>query len=69
MRLRLTLYRFPFRQMYSQSIRPMPRAIEQAERIVEQLAVTRENIQVLNEQLKQVSREQKLHVLTQFIMI
>lgn len=33
----------------------MPRAIEQAEKIIEQLAIMRESIHSLNEQLKQVS--------------
>ncbi len=45
-----------FARIYSQSIRPMPRAVEQAERIIEELTSTRENIQALNEQLKQVSK-------------
>lgn len=38
----------------SQSIRPMPRASEQALRIIEQLETVRESIQSLNDQLKQV---------------
>ena len=39
----------------SQSIRPMPRYLDQAERILEQLNTVRESIAQLNQQISQVS--------------
>ena len=41
---------------HSQSIRPMPRYQEQAERMLEQLQILRDSVRSLNDQTKQVSR-------------
>lgn len=50
--------------MSSQSIRPMPRASEQALQITDRLEQVRESIQSLSEQLKQVSFTQQLWMLS-----
>ena len=39
----------------SQSIRPMPRFVERAQDLLEQITVVRDHISQLNEQLKEVS--------------
>lgn len=40
---------------FSQSVRPMPRFVERAEAILDQVATVRESIKGLNARLRQVS--------------